>query len=143
MVRLATINDAEQLYTLNDEFNGSGDTTIESIRESLTFNKQEIVIAAEENDVLVGFACVQLKKTFCYAECSAEITEVYVKPEYRERGIAGAMISFVEKYCEEKYSVHKFELLTERNNSTAQSVYGKLGYKEDEEIHFVHILMEE
>lgn len=26
MIRLATINDAEQIYTLNDEFNGSGDT---------------------------------------------------------------------------------------------------------------------
>lgn len=143
MIRLATINDAEQLYTLNDDFNGSGNTTIESIKESLACNKQEVVVVAEENDVLVGFVCVQLKKSFCYAECSAEITEVYVKPEYRKRGIAGAMISFAEEFCEEEYSVHKFELLTERNNSTAKSVYGKLGYKEDEEIHFVHILPEE
>lgn len=143
MIRLATINDAEQLYTLNDEFNGSGNTTIESIRKSLACNKQEVVIEAEENGILVGFACVQLKKSFCYAECSAEITEVYVKPEYRKKGIAGAMISFAEEYCEMKYSIHKFELLTERNNSKAQSVYGKLGYKEDEEIHFIHILPEE
>lgn len=143
MIRLATINDAEQLYTLNDEFNGSGDTTIESIRESLACNKQEVVIVSEENDILIGFACVQLKKSFCYAECSAEITEVFVEPEYRKRGIARAMISFAEGYCGKKYSIHKFELLTERNNSTAQSVYGKLGYKEDEEIHFIRILPEE
>ncbi len=143
MVRLATINDAEQLYTLNDECNGVGDTTIESIRQSLSCNKQEVVIVAEENDILVGFACVQLKKSFCYAEYSAEITEVYVNPEYRKRGIAGEVLKFAEDYCGKKYSIHRFELLTERNNSTAQSVYGKLGYKEDEEIHFVHLFTKE
>lgn len=29
MVRLATVNDAEQLNILNDEFNGKGETTQE------------------------------------------------------------------------------------------------------------------
>ena len=53
MVRTATINDAEQLNILNDEFNGEGDTSIDNIRNSLMNNKQEVVIVADEDDMLV------------------------------------------------------------------------------------------
>lgn len=135
MIRLATVNDAEQLDILNDEFNGRGETTLDSIRNSLLNNKQEIVVVADEDNILVGFVCIQLKKSFCYSECTAEITEVYVKEDYRKRGIAGAMISYAEDYCYKTFSTNKFELLTEKSNIAAQSVYGKLGYEEDGETH--------
>ena len=135
MIRLATVNDAEQLDILNEEFNGRGETTLAGIRDSLLNNKQEIVVVAGEDNILVGFVCVQLKRSFCYNECTAEITEVYVKEEYRKRGIAGAMISYAEDYCHKNFSVHKFELLTGKSNFSAQSLYGRLGYEEDGEIH--------
>ena len=135
MVRIATVNDAEQLDILNDEFNGKGETTIEKIRESLANNQQEVVVVDEEEGELVGFVCVQLKKSFCYAEYMPEITEVYVKPEHRQKGIASEMITYAESYCSKKYSLHKYELLTGKKNTIAQSVYGKLGYIDDGEIH--------
>lgn len=135
MVRIATVIDAEQLSVLNDEFNGEGETTIENIRNSLQSNKQEIVIVDDENGVLSGFVCVQLKKSFCYDEYMPEITEVYVKPEYRKKGIASKMISFAEEYCAKNYPLHKYELLTGTENNVAQSVYSKLGYIDDKELH--------
>ena len=46
MVRIATVNDAEQLNILNDEFNGESETSIDNIRNSLMNNKQEVVIVA-------------------------------------------------------------------------------------------------
>ena len=55
MVRIATVNDAEQLNILNDEFNGESETSIDNIRNSLMNNKQEVVIVADEDDMLVGF----------------------------------------------------------------------------------------
>ena len=137
MVRIATASDAEQLRRLNEEFNGEDEITIESIIESLRNNPQEVVIVAEEDNVLVGFVCVQLKKSFCYEDYMPEITEVYVMPEYRKRGIASNMILFAEEYCSKKYPLHKYELLTGKKNVAAQSVYGKLGYADDEEIHMV------
>lgn len=88
MVRLATVNDAEQLDILNSEFNGKGETTFENIKDSLLNNQQEVVIVADDNGFLGGFVCIQLKKSFCYDEYMPEITEVYVKMEYRKRGIA-------------------------------------------------------
>ena len=135
MIRIATVDDANQLDLLNNEFNGQGNTSIECIRESLMNNKQEVVIVSQENEALAGFVCMQLKKSFCYDEYMPEITEVYVRPEYRKKGIASAMISYAEEYCKEHYTLHKFELLTGKNNTIAQAVYNKLGYKDDNEIH--------
>lgn len=135
MVRKATENDAEQLDTLNSEFNGSGETSIENIKESLTCNRQEVVIVDEENGILTGFVCVQLKKSFCYDDYMPEITEVYVRPAYRNKGIAGNMISFAEDYCSKNYPLHKYELLTGTDNFAAQKLYNKLGYVDDSELH--------
>ena len=135
MVRKATVNDAEQLGVLNDEFNGAGETTLNNIRNSLMCNQQEVVIVDDENGVLTGFVCVQLKKSFCYDDYMPEITEVYVRPAYRESGIASRMISFAEDYCNKNYPLHKYELLTGTENLIAQSLYNKLGYMDDRELH--------
>ena len=135
MIRTATLNDAEQLNILNIEFNGENEASLENIKNSLMNNKSEAVIVSEEDGILVGFVCVQLKKSFCYDDFMPEITEVYVKPEYRKRGIAGQMISFAEDYCQKNYPLHKFELLTGKRNLIAQSVYQRLGYADDNEVH--------
>lgn len=135
MVRKAIIHDAEQLAALNVEFNGAGETTVDNIRKSLACNHQEIVIVDDENGILTGFICVQLKKSFCYDDYMPEITEVYVRPAYRERGIASSMIAYAEDYCSRLYPLHKFELLTGTENLLAQSLYNKLGYVDDCELH--------
>ena len=135
MVRIATGGDAGQLWNLNDAFNGKCETSIESIRDSIGNNKQEVVIVDDEDGVLAGFVCVQMKKSFCYDEYMPEITEVYVDPAYRRKGIAREMIIFAEDYCARNYPLHKYELLTGKDNVTAQSVYGKLGYTDDGELH--------
>ena len=135
MVRIAMLQDAEQLEILNNEFNGEGETTLDNLRKSLADNKQEIIVVDEQNGELTGFVCVQLKKSFCYDDYMPEITEVYVKPQYRRNGIARAMITYAEEYCKSHYPLHKFELLTGDENAGAQSVYAKLGYCEDGELH--------
>lgn len=45
------------------------------------------------------------------------------------------MITFAEDYCAKNYPLHKYELLTGKKNPIAQAVYGKLGYRDDNEIH--------
>ena len=135
MVRIATVQDAEQLEFLNNEFNGEGETTLDNIKSSLANNRQEVIVVDEQNGELTGFVCVQLKKSFCYDDYMPEITEVYVKPHYRRNGIARAMIIYAEEYCKSHYPLHKFELLTGDENDGAQIVYAKLGYSEDGELH--------
>ena len=88
MVRLAGSADAEQLFVLNEQFNGKNCTTVENIRQSLSNNAQEVVAVAEEDGILAGFVCAQVKKSFCYKERYAEISEVFVNEAYRRRKIA-------------------------------------------------------
>ena len=135
MVRIATVQDAAQLEILNNEFNGEGETTLENIRASLAGNKQEIVVVDETDGELTGFVCVQLKKSFCYDDYMPEITEVYVKPQYRRCGVARTMIAYAEEYCKSHYPLHKFELLTGAENDVARIAYAKLGHCEDAELH--------
>ena len=135
MVRIATVQDAAQLEILNNEFNGEGETTLENIRASLAGNKQEIVVVDETDGELTGFVCVLLKKSFCYDDYMPEITEVYVKPQYRRCGVARTMIAYAEEYCKSHYPLHKFELLTGAENDVARIAYAKLGYCEDAELH--------
>lgn len=135
MVRLATAKDAPQLELLNNEFNGVG-VSRTYIEKSLLDNRQEIAVVDEEDGGIVGFICVQLKKSFCYDEYMPEITEVYVAQAYRKKGIASNMISFAETYVTSYYNAHEWGLLTGKDNKTAQAVYRKLGYREDGECHF-------
>ena len=136
MIRLADAGDAAQLLALNDEFNGAGNATLEDVSRSLRENRQEIVVVAEEAGELVGFVCAQRKRSFCYAEETAEITEVFVKPAFRRRGFARDMIAFAERHCAANFPVRTFELLTGAQNRDAQSLYRGLGYVGDREKHF-------
>ncbi len=134
MVRLAGSADAEQLLVLNEQFNGKNCTTVENIRQSLSNNAQEIVAVAEEDGILAGFVCAQVKKSFCYKERYAEISEVFVNEAYRRRKIASSMILFVEEYCMQHYEIYNFELQTGEENLGAQALYRAIGYKSEHEI---------
>ena len=124
MIRLASVGDAGELERLNAEFNGKGKTTEESIRASLLTNRREIVIAADGNGGrLAGFVCVQLKKSFCYDEYMPEITEVYVRPEYRGRGVAREMLTSRRNTAKKYTRLHSFELLTGSDNTAALKLF--------------------
>ncbi len=135
MIRVAKLNDAEQLEKLNDAFNGAGETSLEHIKETIKNNNQEVIIVAEENNVLVAFLCVQLKKSFCYDEYMPEITELFVAPEYRRRGISQNLMDFAVRYCKNNFPCRKIELLTGKYNTDAQNAYLKFGFHDDGEMH--------
>lgn len=137
MVRMATINDAEQLFVLNEAFNDPGETTLSHIREALSNNPQELVVVDEQEGMLTGFVCIQLKRSFCYDAVMPEIAEVYVRPEYRRQGVAGRMLAFAEAECRKQYALKPFELLTGQGNTAAQALYRSLGYAADTRVHFV------
>ncbi len=135
VVRQAKVEDAEQLELLNIEFNGEGNTDLECIKASLAGNDREIVVVSEEDGALSGFLCLQLKKSFCYDSYMPEITEVYVRPEQRKKGVASAMINFAESLCAKNYPACKVSVLTGQSNSVAHTVYERIGYRDDGEKH--------
>lgn len=132
-VRKANAEDAQQLAQLNAEFNGEGETSLENIKASLENNKSEIVIVAEEAGAINGFLCLQLKKSFCYDAYMPEITELYVRAEHRKKGIAGAMIAYAELLCASEYPSKEICVVTGAENSTAQTAYERIGFRESGE----------
>ena len=137
LIREAKKEDAQRLFVLNEEFNEPAVNTVAYIEQSLENNKHEIVCVTEVNGVVAGFCCVYITVSMCYANHSAEITELYVEEQHRRKGLAAGMIRLAEKLCSERYGVTEFKLLTGSDNYTAHEFYKSAGYLLDDEVVFV------
>lgn len=131
-VRKATASDAAQLFGLNEIFNGSGTTTMERLTDSLKNNAQEIVFVAFVEDKMAGFICGQVFKSMCYDTYYGEISELFVKEEYRRLKIASKLMESIEEEFR-KNQIFSFQLFTGAENKTAQQFYETRGYIKSEE----------
>lgn len=132
-VRIATQNDIHWLYEMNEQFNGAGCTTAEQLADSILHNRQETVFIAAAANTALGFCCVQFFKSMCYSVNYAEITELFVKEEYRGQGVGTALMTCAEDYFKTQ-NVKGYQLFTGKDNTSAQSFYEKMGYKKSAEL---------
>lgn len=131
-VRLACLTDAEGLSRLNQEFNGGDKRPPAKIIEGLSINHNELIVVAEIAGKIVGFGCVQIFYSFCYEEPHGEITELYVEEAARRKGIAIALISFLEENLRTR-GVRSMKVLTGRSNNAAIKTYELCNYVKDDE----------
>ena len=129
-VRMADKHDADELSAMNYEFNGVT-VTSQHILDALATG-QEIVAIAMVNDSVVGFACGQFHRSFCYNSLSGEITEMYVRAAYRRRGVGSALLVFLERELR-KRGVTGVRILTGQDNEAALGLYFGLDYLEKDE----------
>lgn len=134
-VRLAAEADAGSLLRLNEAFNGPGTNTLEKLRAGLMHNPDEIVAIAHTGEDVIGFCCGQVRHSMCYPEPAGEITELYVRPEHRRKGVAQMLMCFMEKALVER-GVKTITLLTGDDNPGAQSFYRQKGYSASGEMHY-------
>ncbi len=138
MIRLAEPGDAAQLFELNERFNGPSGSTVELMARSLGENPQELVVVADMEGTLAGFACVQVRRSFCYEVPSAEITEVFVEEGYRRRGLGREMLDFAERAAIESFgSLGELTVLTGGDNLPAQELYNDAGFVREDEVMFL------
>lgn len=128
-IRLAQASDAGKLKDLNDVFNDNDDTTLGDLETSLRENKQEIVVCAETETMIVGVCCIQIVKTMCFNWQYAYITELFVREEYRNRGIGTLLMKFAEQELSKK-EIKKMFLLVGELNTKAQKLYLSLGFND-------------
>lgn len=132
IIREATVTDAEELSRLNQAFNGSEKRPSAKIVERLKMNHSELVAVAEISGEIVGFGCAQCIYSFCYDVPHGEITELFVEESARRKGIAAALISFLEKSLRDR-GVTSMKVLTGRDNSAAIKTYEHYQYVKDDE----------
>lgn len=80
----------------------------------------------EEEGVLMGYSMVAPSYSTEYGGICIWIEDIYIKPEFRGRGIAKHFFAFLEKRFEGKAVRYKLEV--ELENESAISVYERVGY---------------
>lgn len=136
-VRAATAGDALALHEMNEDFNGAGGPSVDDIARTLAEPRAERVLIAEADGVPVGFLCAQAFRSFCYNARYAEITELYVAPGFRRRGLARALIAAAEAGFRAE-GIATFQLFTGGENAGAQALYRAMGYRATDERMFRH-----
>lgn len=134
-VRPARPKDAAELWRLNEAFNGAGPKTVPQMEEDLAALTNECVFVAQSGERLIGFCCCQVKRSFCYETLAVELTELYVEPQARRRGVASALLAAMQNaFLEEP--VEQFTVLTGEDNTAAQAFYERCGFSPSGEVHY-------
>lgn len=132
-VRKAQPADVQALFAMNEQFNGPGSTTVELLTEAIRHNIRETVLIAEADGEPAGFCCVQLSVSMCYDTNYIEITELFVREEYRRQGVASALMASAESFFADQ-RVRSYQLFTGKTNTAAQRFYEQQGYIRSEEL---------
>lgn len=132
-VRQAQTTDIQALFAMNELFNGPGSTTEELLTETIRSNARETVLIAEADGEPAGFCCVQLSVSMCYDTNYIEITELFVREEYRRQGVASALLASAESFFGDQ-RVRSYQLFTGKTNTIAQRFYEQQGYIRSDEL---------
>jgi ribosomal protein S18 acetylase RimI-like enzyme len=128
-INIATIEDAVTLARLNVLFNDSREGAEQIAQRMIDPHRVETPLLALVNGRAVGFAALRLVPCVFYPEPHAELTELYVEPEYRRRGIGRALVVYAEGLAVLAGATELF-ILTGADNQEALSLYRALGYED-------------
>jgi GNAT superfamily N-acetyltransferase len=127
MVRQAQPNDAVALAALNWEMNDEAIPPDRITARLRSESHSELVVVAEVGGHVVGFACVQLLWSICYAEPWAELTELYVRATHRRQGIGRTLVYDAERLAQEQ-GAKDILVRTGTKNAEGQALYEAMGY---------------
>ena len=127
IIRLATPADAADLARMNAAFNGIFDSAAQIAARLAACADIETAILAELDGQAGGFACVRVVPCVLYAEPYAELTELYVEPAFRRRGLGRALIARAEQLARARGAADLL-IMTGVGNPAAQALYRAAGY---------------
>jgi ribosomal protein S18 acetylase RimI-like enzyme len=131
--KLATAENAPELFTLMQEFyrdqhmefNESVSGALRQLFGDANLGRAYLIHSDEE---LAGY-CVL---TFCYSlEFHGRfglLDELYLRQEFRDKGIGRAVAEFLESICKEA-GITALRLEVGQENTNAQSLYERIGFR--------------
>lgn len=132
-IRIATPQDAPVLAVLNREFNAIDIPPQRMAAQIEAARGHETALIAELDGEAAGFACLRVLRCVCYADPYAEVSEMYVRPAHRRRGVGRALMSFAERLARDA-GADEIRVLTGADNVAGRAFYRALGYAVDEEV---------
>lgn len=136
MIRVASIEDIEQILSIYNEGIIDRIATLEIITKDKPymvdwFNKHADrfkVIVADLDGEVVGWASLNQYNSRQAYDGVADLS-VYIKREFRGKGIGGKLMSSIEGLAKEN-DFHKIVLFTFPFNGLGQGIYKKQGFNE-------------
>lgn len=128
-ISIATADDASFIAKLNMLFNEVEESPEAIATRMSDPNCVETIILAKVGDEAVGFAFVRVVPSVLYSTPHAELTELYVMDDYRQRGIASGLIAFAGQVAAQK-GARSILVQTGDDNLPALALYKKHGYEE-------------
>jgi len=125
----ATIDDVQDLVQLNILFNGSSDSATAMAERMTEPRRVETIIIARVNGKVAGFAALRIVPCVLYPTPHAELTELYVKEDYRQLGIGKRLVQYLEELALKK-GADDLLVLTGADNLPALSLYHALGFED-------------
>jgi len=87
-------------------------------------------VVAEKSSEIIGAFMVTFEWSDWRCALFWWIQSVYVKPEFRQRGVFRRLYEYLKDKASRESNVCGFRLYVEQSNHTAQSTYEKVGMKE-------------
>jgi ribosomal protein S18 acetylase RimI-like enzyme len=129
-VWIAAPSDAEAISELLYEFNGEALSPEDLAQRMTEVRGLETVFLGELDGSLAGLLVLRTAPTLSAADDWAEITEMYVRPASRRRGVGTALVQAALVYaCEQDCT--QAHLLVDPENRTALSFYESAGFRRD------------
>ena len=129
-IRKGKLIDLHQIYELLNEtpelLGGTEGFSYDKtwIKSALTDKEREFFLIAEENNMIVGILSAELWKDKRYSF----LIDIVVKPKWRKKGIASALLREYEKYCV-KIKIKRFNGLVLVTNKRMQNFLEKRNFK--------------
>jgi ribosomal protein S18 acetylase RimI-like enzyme len=129
-VRIAGPSDASALSALLHTFNGEALAPEELARRMGQARGLEIALLGEVGGVLAGIMVLRTVLTLSSSEDWAEITELYVQPSFRRRGVGTALVEAAVEIARAR-GCSELHLLVDPQNTSALSFYEATGFSRD------------
>jgi GNAT superfamily N-acetyltransferase len=125
-IKIAEKNDLEGLFELNKLF--GNDNTKEYMERHLVGNNYEIICVAYLENTAVGYCAGSKIKSVCYKNSRLDIEALFVKEEYRHKGVGKALMKFIEKEAL-LLNIKHFHISTNKEDKNIVDFYSKLDYE--------------
>jgi ribosomal protein S18 acetylase RimI-like enzyme len=129
-IRTATPSDAGAVSELLLEFNGEALSPDELAERMVQAVGLETVFLGQLEGRLAGLAVLRTIPTLSAPEDWAELTELYVRPPDRRRGVGKALVGAAIQYAHSR-GCTQVHLLVDPENRAALSFYTAVGFHRD------------
>jgi GNAT superfamily N-acetyltransferase len=119
-----------ELFGIEADFRADAEKQERGLAAILDSGEAAAFVAVDEaSGALIGMVTVQLTISTAQGGPSGLLEDLFVEKERRGRGVAGALVEAVEKWCSER-GAHRVQLLVDLTNVGALKFYGARGYGE-------------